>query len=44
VETFNDKLRAWALATAIHLIFAVLLFAGLFWTASGQTDDRRPGD
>jgi len=34
VETFGDKLRAYALAALIHLLVAALLFAGLFWTAS----------
>ena len=34
METFGDKLRAYALAALIHLLVAALLFAGLFWTAS----------
>jgi len=34
VETFGDKLRAYALAALIHLLVAALLLAGLFWTAS----------
>lgn len=34
MESFGDKLRAYALAALVHLLVAALLLAGLFWTAS----------
>jgi colicin import membrane protein len=37
VETFGDKLRAFALAVGVHLICAVLLVVGLSWTRSARS-------
>jgi colicin import membrane protein len=34
MESFSDKARAYVLAALVHVVVAVLLFAGLFWTAS----------
>ncbi|MDE1885282.1 MAG: cell envelope integrity protein TolA [Xanthomonadaceae bacterium] len=34
MESFGDKLRAWVLATLVHLGVVALLFAGLLWTST----------
>ena len=34
MESFGDKMRAWILATLVHLGVVALLFAGLLWTTT----------